>query len=168
MVEVIDDSSPITVTLKDPVPPPDCYTGETQLQNCPDGSTIITHTCVDGKWKATGNKCPDDPTPDCYAGETKTKGCPDGSTIITHTCVNEKWNATGNVCPDEPTPDCYAWETKSKLCSDGSSVITHTCVAGKWKATGNTCPTDDDETNWLLYIGAGIAALGIYFIARRR
>jgi len=48
---------------KYPKPVFECNTGETQTQVCGDGSTIITHTCVNGKWTETGNTCP--PPQDC-------------------------------------------------------------------------------------------------------
>lgn len=50
----------------DPIIPVECKTGETKTATCPDGSTIITHTCDGGKWKETGNKCPEQPELDCH------------------------------------------------------------------------------------------------------
>ena len=103
MAEVVDDSIPLTVTLQ--TIPDECTAGQTREKTCDDGSVIVTHTCVNGKWSATGNVCPDEPDPDCYPDETQTKTCDDGSVIVTHTCVNGKWSATGNVCPEDPDPD---------------------------------------------------------------
>jgi len=51
-------------TGKYPQPILECKIGETKTETCWDGSTIITHTCEQGKWKATGNVCPVKPT-DC-------------------------------------------------------------------------------------------------------
>lgn len=67
MVDVVDDSMTVIVELKTtpvPDPDPDCYVGETKTKICSDGSTIITHTCVDGKFSATNNVCPEDDTSD--------------------------------------------------------------------------------------------------------
>ncbi len=44
---------------EEPEPPPGpCEEGSTQTKVCPDGSTIITHNCVNGEWVETGNTCP--------------------------------------------------------------------------------------------------------------
>ena len=45
-------------------PVPECQAGETKTMRCWDGSEIITHTCVAGKWKATGTYCPAEPEPE--------------------------------------------------------------------------------------------------------
>jgi hypothetical protein len=42
---------------------PECKLGDTKTEKCSDGSTIITHTCIDGKWQPTGNVCPIIPDP---------------------------------------------------------------------------------------------------------
>jgi hypothetical protein len=34
-----------------------CTAGQTRTRKCPDGSTIITHTCVNGFFKPTGKTC---------------------------------------------------------------------------------------------------------------
>jgi hypothetical protein len=40
----------------------ECKIGETKIETCWDNSTIITHTCENGKWKPTGATCPVRPT----------------------------------------------------------------------------------------------------------
>jgi hypothetical protein len=37
---------------------PECYIGEVKTETCWDGSTIITHTCENGKWVPTNTTCP--------------------------------------------------------------------------------------------------------------
>lgn len=39
-----------------------CSEGETKTKLCPDGSTITTHRCVNGKLVATGETCPTPPS----------------------------------------------------------------------------------------------------------
>lgn len=49
----------------DPITPDECKIGEIKTSTCPDGSTIITHTCENGKWVETGNTCPVEPDQKC-------------------------------------------------------------------------------------------------------
>jgi len=51
-----------------PEPQPECKDGEKQYYMCPpDGGSIVTHICENGKWVETGEKCPEqpEPEPDC-------------------------------------------------------------------------------------------------------
>ena len=34
-----------------------CSDGDFRTANCSDGSFVITHVCVDGVWKETGDRC---------------------------------------------------------------------------------------------------------------
>lgn len=60
-------SYPVNYGTPDPVypPPAECKVGETKTATCSDGSTIVTHTCENGKWKETGNVCPVEPDKKC-------------------------------------------------------------------------------------------------------
>jgi hypothetical protein len=49
----------------EPEVPPECKIGETKIEPCWDGSTIITHTCVNSKWTPTGNVCSVKPAYKC-------------------------------------------------------------------------------------------------------
>lgn len=122
----------------EPIPKPICQPWEVKTKKCWDGSTIVTHKCVDGKWLSTGVKCPPE-IPDCQPGETKTKSCVYGDDIVTHTCVDGKWVET-----DEECDDCQEGVTKDKIkhCEYGPDIVTHICIDGKWvEQDFIACPT---------------------------
>jgi hypothetical protein len=120
--------------------------------SCPDGSSIIQKSCVDGKYTITNNVCP----------IPSVEECPTGTSGVYPDCVSDE-----SVCPVETTgvfPDCIADITECPTgtsgtypncvlvnnntnctkditikCSDSSTIITYQCLSGKYTATNNKC-----------------------------
>jgi len=76
-----------------------------KTKECADGSTIVTHEWVDGRWRGTGERCPDDPSePDeCTDRDIRLGFCPDGTIYLAEVCVDGKWRDTGGDCPTNPS-----------------------------------------------------------------
>lgn len=115
--------------------------GRKLIGKCWDGSRIVSHRYVKGKWVPTGDRGPEPPvaTP-CKDGEKLKHECWDKSFIVTHKCVNGEWVETNNKCPDPPFGGCKDGAKLTQRCPDGSIIVTHICVDGEWVSTHQRCP----------------------------
>ena len=68
---------------------PACVEGSTKKQDCPDGTSIITHNCTGGKWVPTNKICPTKPVKpveewyDWFTQETIISGVPNYAIVAT-------------------------------------------------------------------------------------
>ena len=124
--------------------PPECNDGDEMLEQCWDGSYVVTHTCQNGQWVPTGLACPGQPPPPvCNVGETIQQMCWDGNPIITHQCVNGQWHPTGLTCPDQPPPPppvCNEGEAHRFICPDGTKIVLKQCIGNQWVPGNQPCP----------------------------
>jgi len=115
--------------------------GRRLIGKCWDGSRIVSHRYVKGKWIPTGDREPEPPVDTlCKDGEELTRECWDKSIITTHKCVNGEWVETKEKCPDPPSGGCEDGAMLTMNCPDGSKIVTHICVDGEWIPTGQRCP----------------------------
>ena len=79
-----------------------------KVVTCPDGTTVKTDLCVNGKYVSTGLKCQPvpPPPPECTSGDFVTQQCANGSRITIKKCVNGKWVATNEKCAETPRVSC--------------------------------------------------------------
>lgn len=112
--------------------PPGCNDGDEMLEQCPDGSFIVTHRCQNGQWVPQGNTCPSPPPPQCNQGELMYQDCWDGSQIISHECKNGVWDPTGNHCPVQPPPECNEGTQVYMPCMDRDLRYLYECRNGRW------------------------------------
>lgn len=75
-------------------------------QKCWDGSEIVTHRFINGRWRRTNEECPElDEPPECSDGDVRFGFCDDGSLITTQVCLDGEWQDTGAECPQELSID---------------------------------------------------------------
>lgn len=112
----IVDPNLIDIRCRDLEPEAECKEGEIKEKECPDGTMITTHKCVDGKWVKTGKKCQDDgPDGECEDGDTIIEFC-DYGFVVTHYCENGEWKESNADCPD-PIPDDQTMFETERSCS---------------------------------------------------